>query len=772
LLHLADPYRSLKIEATIILLPLHPSRMSNNTAVGQAVQPQWEVGQTTFSTVNKLRELIGIASQDNIQPQAVLAAESLGLGLVVSPKRIGEAVEALGGNDSTRLESIRAFIGLNSGNIHRIMRHSTPLLQFFLVITASKLCYTDTELGDLAFQMMIHTSVLKSSPVASSQLAQLIRTFSGQSESVVPFEVLSDIALAVDRHDPGSGLYARIDADDLAMLLIRAFENIRDEAVHEVVFKGHHHAVWLATFFWWLLPEKTCIVVGDDVIKGSTDAKLTINIQPVDTQPWEMQTWKGSGDPTKYVFSYDTNDVGPLNRLPIHEAKSYFEQFYCSAYEDRKVREKAITAMGDLAGALTCLLVERGKLYLPKDCCKENAEKCASARVSDIISTDWMSEYSRTALKYGWGDITNGQFQAQKLLDATFSDNSSSRSLIDKLQDACSSFIGNAVGCNIEASYITDPAMYIALDAIATSTVTVVSGKRYFSPLSSAALTKTERLLASFFSEHGVDVREFRRLAFTQLLLGSREIDDADLVVSQNGYVAGMSAVWQCSTLQRDALAIRYTKGQIKYDTADYDSIREVDVSAYVVASAQEPVSLIQHGKYLGLTPQSENFSFETKVSIMGSVLAVKRYMLRPKADIIRGSYSLRWKVVEDGSERQRASWISSLLTLAMARHIDRGNELTPMQEQLLAERLYNEGLDMRWASGFDYTRSIGRENPPKILLKTYGKEEVRFFAAGLCLDNTSLVENCLALVIRHNAPLLSCIYAAEKTHEAWVVAC
>jgi hypothetical protein len=748
--------------------------MSNNNAVGPAVQPQWEVGQTTFSTVSQLRELIGIASQDNVQPQAVLAAEALGLGLIVSSKRIGEAVEALGGNDSTRLESIRAFIGLSSGKIHHVIRHSTPLLQFFLVITASKLCYTDTELGDLAFQMMVHASVLKNTPVAPSQLTQLIRKFSGQSESIVPFQVMHEIASTVDRYNPGISLYSRMDGDELAKLLIRAFESVRDETVHEIVLKGHDHSIWLATFFWWLLPDKTCIIVGTDVIKGSPGMKLTIEIEPREIVPWEMQTWKNSGDPTNYVLSYDRNENGLLNRLPIHEAKSYFTQYYCSEFEDGIVREKAITAMGDLASALACLLAERGELYLPKDCCKDNAQKCASARVRDIMSNDWISEYSRAATKYGWESATPGQFQAQKLLDAAISAHNpfNGGSLMDKLHEACSSFISDAVGGDIESSHITDPAMYIALDAIATSTVTVVSGKRYFSPLNSADLTRTDQRLASFFSGHGMDVREFRRLAFTHLLPGSQDIDDADLIVAQNGYVAGMSAVWQCSTLQRDALAIRCTKGQIKYDATEYDSIREADVWAVVPASAQEPVSLVQYGIYVGLTPQSENFSFETKVSITGNRLTVKQYMLRPRPGVIRGNGTIKFKSMGDGNEKQRASWISSLLVLAMAQHIGRGNELTPYHEQLLAERLYNEGLEMRWASGFDYIGSPGSERCPKLLLKTYGKETIRFFAAGLCFDKSTIEENCLAFVVRHNAPLLSCIYAAEKTNKPWAVAC
>jgi len=77
-----------------------------------SVQGQWDVVKTSFDTVNQLREHIGIASQPNVQPQAILAAENLGYGLVISPKRIEEAITALGGNDFVRLESIQGAVGL------------------------------------------------------------------------------------------------------------------------------------------------------------------------------------------------------------------------------------------------------------------------------------------------------------------------------------------------------------------------------------------------------------------------------------------------------------------------------------------------------------------------------------------------------------------------------------------------------------------------------------------------------------------------------------
>lgn len=340
--------------------------MASNNFNPSSVQPQWELGQTTFQTTRQLRDLITIASQPNVQPQAVLAAEQLGFGLLASPERINEAVVALGGNESIRIENLRAVVGFISDDLLRLIRQSTGLLQFFLTITACKPCYEDTELGDLAFEMMVQASVLKRFPVASSQLAQLVRTFSSQAESIAPVTVMQEIAVVVAEHNPESDLYTRIATKALAEILVRTFEILCDTEAQEVVLTGHNHGVWLATLFSWLIPDKVQVTVDKEVIRGSPGAKLTIEVDAKGDSPWQMEVWRKGGDVASYVFEYDKDDLEQPHRLPIVLAKLHFDQYYCSAFEDNATRRKAIEAIGDIAGALICFLTEKGKIHLPQ----------------------------------------------------------------------------------------------------------------------------------------------------------------------------------------------------------------------------------------------------------------------------------------------------------------------------------------------------------------------------------------------------------------------
>ena len=115
------------------------------------------------------------------------------------------------------------------------MRTSTGLIQFFLCIDSCKLCYVDTELGNLTFEMVVHSSLLAKSSVASSQLAQFVLAFSGQAESVVPSAFTQEIAILIAGHGVVEASYSRLNTEIVAKLLIRTFQVLRDEAIREAI---------------------------------------------------------------------------------------------------------------------------------------------------------------------------------------------------------------------------------------------------------------------------------------------------------------------------------------------------------------------------------------------------------------------------------------------------------------------------------------------------------------------------------------------------------
>ncbi|KAL5313019.1 hypothetical protein ACEPPN_019445 [Leptodophora sp. 'Broadleaf-Isolate-01'] len=737
-----------------------------------AVNPQWEVSHTAFSTANTLRDLIRIASKPNVQPQAILAAENLGYGLVASPTVINEAITALGGNTSVHLESIQGAIGLRSQDLQQVFRQSTPLLQFFLMVTACKPCYNNSELGDLVFHMMAKTKVLRRFPASSSQMTQLINTFSGHSEMIVPVSHMHELAVAVSAENLDMGLYDRMDPTMLAELMVCVFENFVDEAIVEMTLRCRIHAVWLATLFSWLLPESTHVKVREKTIRGGPGMRLTVEIAVVEMNFWELEVYKSDADVSKYVFKQPQDEIMHLHRLPLNQARSFFDDHYTSSIEEPGKRSIAIQTMGELARSLVIYFIENCRLFRSKDCCADQGKKCLTAPILQVISDSALATYSDAMRAYGWDSAVKTEIaQASKELQERLREHArhaetadSPKTALSSLSDVCSEWVTKVIDSACDASYIVDPAMYLALDAVVTSTVQSTAGTRYFSPMTAMDLEKTDDVVSKLLWRDGLDVQEFRATAFKHLLPGLPESHTQDLAVSYGGYTVAMNVLWKPSTQPRSAIGIRYAPGHIEKDGTQLSRVREANFSSYQSQGKPVATTLFKSGQYTPLTPQTSAVSFETHTAIHGDQLTLKHYMTQATPSQF---WTVTHETKSDTSMREKALWTSAIDVLAMATHVDRGNDLTPIQEIEMAKHLHGNGLQMIWCAGIPL---LDIEDKTKALLRTSGDEKLRFFAASKGYDKYVHAQRCFAVVVRQNAPLLSCIRIAEESKGAWVV--
>ncbi len=387
-------------------------------------------------------------------------------------------------------------------------------------------------------------------------------------------------------------------------------------------------------------------------------------------------------------------------------------------------------------------------------------------------------------------------------------------SVMKQIRHACLVFFGDTIkeeisgdSCDDYIDWILDPASYIALDVIVTSTA-VSAGRgctRYMNLDAASHLAETDTIIGGLLSKKGLDIKTFRRLSFTHLLPGITSFHDQDLVITQNGCVAGMAALWQCSTLQKDALQIRYATGHIEREAIVYGSIQEADQGADFATgnSNLEPVDLNflsmvnsvrtkvgeaenrtvpeQLSSILGtlrghrshipashlgpkpiLFPESEDLSFTTRVSTQGNVLMVKHYIQRPDDRPFR-VHDVKSSTNQGKVERRRASWIDSALSLATASHAARDQDLIGRQGEILANRLIQEGVVMHWAVPF-YRKTI--DNSSRIILRT-SNELIRFFAAGQAIQYDK--DGCFSVIIGHGS-LMSSISIAQQRKKPWVI--
>ena len=129
-----------------------------------AVQPQWDIGTSAFALTEKSWGLFRAATVDDVQPIAVLAAEVLGSQVIADSHLIGKAVDALGGDKSYRMDSIKLYLGLSSGGIASQIRQSTPAIRTFLLVTALRLHMLSEEIGDVLYDLLVRSKTIDDVP--------------------------------------------------------------------------------------------------------------------------------------------------------------------------------------------------------------------------------------------------------------------------------------------------------------------------------------------------------------------------------------------------------------------------------------------------------------------------------------------------------------------------------------------------------------------------------------------------------------------------------
>ncbi|KIW18621.1 hypothetical protein PV08_02910 [Exophiala spinifera] len=736
------------------------------------VNPSFEIGGSVFNSLNALRSLIAATSEDDVHTQAVLAVEQLGACVPVSPERIDEAVNALGGQTSIPVQNLKASIGITSGGLCMVMRQSTPLLQFFVLCAACKVTLLDEECGNLMFEMLKTSKVLAKLPCSAVQITRMISQVSGQAGLVAPVDMMHEVASAVDERGPTPDIFRRMEVNVLAEMLIALFEQIRDETVDGITLVGHQNCVWLASSLLWLFGDRSCLTIDDTVIKGDVGAKLCIHIEPVKDIPWNMQVFRKSEDPTEFVFEISSDESDSLGQIPIRSLKSFLGQYYWSAFESATMRREAAIASGKVAQTLILAISQRGLLYLECADCRAPTY-CNKASLADVAHTLWLAKVERIVIDYGWSAEDGASFDPGLLAAILKVVDDWRRGIplsmvnvedvVSPIKHLCRNFILSCISeAGVETDYVLDPALYVAADAAVTCTTFFERGSRFIKPLDHEILEFADFTVANVLSG-GLEVSDFRKHAFRQLLPGLDTWHDCDLVVARDGYVAGMDILWTESAGHPDALKIRMQLGQIKKDQVLYSSIREAPFVSRALNLSTVPAFDAVKGFVMPEVGwqhpiKDRLYSFDTFASTNGTRLELKHYM--------RYTDSLT-----KSAQRRKASWVSAIDVLATATHLDLESQMTASLSNTLNMRLTRQLLgNVYWADPFS---EPNLDRGMRILIRAgpvYNK--VKIFGAGIC--NEAQHKVCCQIFIRHRSPLLQCIERAESARLrddcSWVI--
>ena len=247
---------------------------------GSSVQKQWDIGQSVFLVGAAVVALLSAASQDDVQPQAILAMEALGAGLLVHQDRIGDGIDALNGGESRKLTKLNIMVGLHRGGVAREIRKSVSCVAAFMLAVACKTCFQDREVGGILYEMMDLRGILRIVPVSRWQIEQFVSSVSGYGYRIMPSDIFDRVVHKV-RENLGhsadmAGLFCNSDISELATILSNVFEALQDVNVKVITLEGHQTGIWLCSVFIWLFSNEVEVLLHDRRIHGASGSRVKV----------------------------------------------------------------------------------------------------------------------------------------------------------------------------------------------------------------------------------------------------------------------------------------------------------------------------------------------------------------------------------------------------------------------------------------------------------------------------------------------------------------
>lgn len=749
---------------------------------------------TTISASTVLNFLEACA-EDDIQPLVLPPLERFGAGLLVDEDRIIAGVETLKKTENKIVPMLKLVIGLSGHGLAKALRNNINLTASFLFTIACSPCFTVEETGKLIHKMMALKGILVSYPIPSATLSQFARNVTGYGDIMerdVPSELYKDVAKAVREKlpDPDAlpSLFDTSPVEKLAELLHKVFEELQNADNKHITIEGCRTGIWLATVLLWLRGKEVDLSVNGFRIlpkTGETNSRLSINlIRDVsrNTSEWRIHAWHPQKDLNKLVIRMDNmmQYTQPHHHYPLSVARYQMANSSASS--------QVLEATGYLAAGLVDTAYEQGYL------CNKN--RSLSLPLQAICSDYFQNSYRNIIKCFGWEDLNNAR--QSKIADVLRDYISKARSRIihvsgNERDDV--DFIGTAiqecdknyfdtygepmlVNRDGSLSQVIEQAIHLATEALLFSFCFELPVRAAYRPYTTYQLRSNAEILRKLLfgpsvpcssdtqpMVQGYPFREFQVHAIQALLQGVTDVNDSDIAVACNGYVAYSAVLLDMATNMTDrrkisAICVIPGALRLEGEQGHFNRITEAkknDVVSGRLLSIAHPVELFSrdrgfHGLDEGLAFDKRNTEVQHLISAYDDPLRRSIYLATFLNPTVESGHSL---VLPQDQARSLipTSWEQSIEAITFAHHTWKYN-MVPAQEKSLAERWQEKGYlesdNMQWCSVGQWVGSSKR-----YISTTSCNEELRFFEAGNLAD-------CRKLFIRQKrVPLIQCIKEA-----------
>lgn len=257
--------------------------MSENGA-RNGLQPQWNVDRTVNNALQVAREFVTIATQDNVQPLALLACERFGITLPICPAtRSFVAQKTKPRQEPVMLQFAKAMIKNAGGESLTRLSSNVAGLNFLALAAAIAPLMSSAEAA-ITIQRMLDSSASDKSLVPPEHHVEAILDCLGSQLALFGFldkcyewdhwlrQTVKVYSITDHRYPSPHGMEQVVSA-------LRSLARLGEDNVKTAVFTCHCCVPWMTAFVEWSLGI-TPILCNDSgtVIVAQPESKVTMVI--------------------------------------------------------------------------------------------------------------------------------------------------------------------------------------------------------------------------------------------------------------------------------------------------------------------------------------------------------------------------------------------------------------------------------------------------------------------------------------------------------------
>ena len=739
---------------------------------------QWDAALTSTWAVDKFRAVIQAASVDNVQAQAVLTLLALGSNIMAAPELYGDAIDALDGNASVKLEHLKVNVGFAAGGTAEVLRQQSSGLSAFLLICALRLWQSSDNVGEILHDMALTSGILSHFPSSKYQICQTVEAVSSNALKLMPVDHLNHISGRIIQETvldipSGYDLYSEIDHNAVADLFVHVFTGLKNEETSKFAIKGMAAGIWIATILTWLLPKDTALVKDRKLLFGSSSARLLILLEKTEDGSWSYNEFDAEMSIINLIHIIPHSD--PM-RSSLKKESTPRSEYRNRAQIACFLPTQDVIMVGQVASAFLGHIVENGRLEYARSSTNGNTKDC---RILDI-STEWfITNYQNIMCSFGWtaGELETAATHQQNLTSELEAFKPQGDSAMDgPSSDDIMDFLGDYMqrqGCT-ETAECGHHVYTLAAEALAftvlevskntsdkKSSVASFNGQVVLQDHTSIGTQSISGLMSAFVSDRPVLLRQFRR-GMLDLLLPYHQLNfkGTELIIESEGIVIYPKMLQSVSSKRSDALSLIAEPGQIRKDGVRYSLV-------------------VEWGKGLDTLPpvaydEPRHVNFFTKHGYQQLIarrgfddVQINCYSSSSRTKLTVRCFFTIFRDTPTPHISNSFSWLKEMELLAGATHLGAPEILTWQGEKKLAERMANELMSfdaIQWIHPLSGLLD-DKVDRKQYLVRTNGSDIVRLQhlsqAAGFWENNPD--NGLIWPVIQHEASLLACIKEANR---------